>query len=75
MCSLADEYLDTALAYSAQIAKPKSRVALVCETVRYQPFSDNVDVWPIAVGRLQKNIPSSLSTKEAGLSMISYAPT
>jgi hypothetical protein len=33
--SLADEYLDTSLAYASHAAKPKSRLALVCEMVRY----------------------------------------
>ncbi|KAI0280566.1 hypothetical protein BC826DRAFT_878847, partial [Russula brevipes] len=33
VCSLADEYLDTSLSYSAQAAKSKDRLAQVCELV------------------------------------------
>ncbi|KAF8268037.1 hypothetical protein EI94DRAFT_1449497, partial [Lactarius quietus] len=35
VCSLATEYLDTSLSYSAQATKLKSRIALICEMVRF----------------------------------------
>jgi len=34
VCSLADEYLDTSLAYSAQATKSKDGLAHICELVR-----------------------------------------
>ncbi len=46
VCSLAEEYLDTSLAYSAQSGDYKMRLTLICELVRY--FSNHTSVHLIA---------------------------
>lgn len=53
VCSLADEYLDTSLAYSTQAAKCKNALTLICELVRY--LSNHTDVQLITVGRFPMN--------------------
>ncbi|KAI0296891.1 hypothetical protein BC826DRAFT_967917 [Russula brevipes] len=62
VCSLADEYLDTSLSYSAQAAKSKDRLAQVCELVRY--FLSRTDVQLITVGQVSKEFPILLTFDE-----------
>jgi len=62
VCSLADEYLDTSLPYSAQAAKSKDRLAQVCELVRY--FLSRTDVQLITVGQVSKEFPILLTFDE-----------
>jgi hypothetical protein len=66
--SLADEYLDTSLAYSAQA---KNKLDLICEMVR-AAISCHVDAQLIIPGRLTKSSLSLSSSMEIGLYMTIY---
>ena len=64
VCSLADEYLDTSLAYSTQATKFKNGLTLISELVRY--FSNHTDVQLITVGRLPMNFQYSSNSRITG---------
>ena len=64
VCSLADEYLDTSLAYSTQAAKSKNGLTLICELVQH--FSNHTDVQLITVGRLPMNFQYSSNSRITG---------
>jgi hypothetical protein len=73
VCSLAEEYLDTSLAYSAQSGNSKTRLTLICELVRF--FSNHTSVHFIMANRLPMNFQYYSSLKIAGSYMIYYAST
>src|SRR6266850_1648212 len=64
VCSLANEYLDMTLAYSAQVSQDKNKLTQICEMVRF--LSHSTDVQLITVGRLSKSFPYYSDSKETG---------
>lgn len=73
VCSLADKYLDTSVAYSTQAANHKNKFLLICELVRYS--SNHRRCTLITVDRPPRNFQSFSDLKIAGLYMIIYAST